>query len=287
MGCLFIFVGNMYPTKNSILRKLKHNPKWIKFIAGGILADGTSLWEELQPINQLISEYENDAAMGHPEIFYSEVLNDENASANNLVDFSKLPEFPFADDDPPAGNFIIIDPSNDKYNSDAVSIGYFEVHDATPVAEEIIEGRFSPGDTIRETIKLCLRYNCRLVAIESNAYQYSLLYWSKFICDQMGIHGIEFVEIYSGSTSKNSRILSMFKSYLAGEIYVHPRCKAAVHSQITGFNPLKRDNTDGILDLLTYAPKVIEMYGEYITSLDVLVAQEYDAIPVLGHNSVI
>ena len=42
-GCLFIFVGNMYPTKWSLLRRLKHNPTWLKFIVGGILATGESL----------------------------------------------------------------------------------------------------------------------------------------------------------------------------------------------------------------------------------------------------
>ena len=57
-GCMFLFVANMYPTKTSILRKLKSNPTWVKFIAGGILADGTSLWEDLQPIQQLLSEFE-------------------------------------------------------------------------------------------------------------------------------------------------------------------------------------------------------------------------------------
>lgn len=279
-GCLFIFIGNMYPTKWSILRKLKNNPNWIKFITGGIQADGTSLWEELQPIEQLMKEYENDLAMGHPEIFYAEVLNDENASSNNFIDLSKLPAYPFQDDDLPAGNFIVIDPATDKVGADAVSIGYFEVHNAYPVLKELVEGRLSPLDTIVEAVKLALTHNCRLVAIESNAYQYTLNYWFKFVCEQRGIFGIEAVEIYSGHYSKNSRILSMFKSLLAGEIYIHESCKAACYLQITQFNPLKRDNTDGLLDLLTYAPKVIEMYGEFISSMTVIQTQEFDAIPI-------
>src|SRR6266850_2144791 len=36
-GCLFLYVANMYPTPGSILKKLKENPDWIKFIVGGIL----------------------------------------------------------------------------------------------------------------------------------------------------------------------------------------------------------------------------------------------------------
>jgi len=154
--CLTLFIANMYPTPHSILKKLKSNPQWTKFIAGGILEDGTSLWEELQPIKQLLIEYQADLNAGHPEIFFSEVLNDENASVNNLVDLSNLPEYPFHDDDIPMGKFIVIDPSNDKYNSDAVSLGYFEVHgEAIPCCREIVEGRLSPGDTIKKAIKLC------------------------------------------------------------------------------------------------------------------------------------
>lgn len=285
LGCMYVFIGNMYPTKNSILRKLKTNPQWVKFICGGILANGESLWEDLQPIKQLLEEYESDLAAGRPEIFFAEVLNDENASANNLVDLSKLPDLPYEANDIPVGNFIIIDPSNDKANSDAVSICYYEIYDTKPVMMELIEDRLSPGQTIRAALGIALRRNCRLIAIESNAYQYSLLYWFDFICEQLGLVGIQAVELYSGSTAKNTRIVSMFKSLMAGEIFVSPECIAAVSLQIIGFNPLKRDNTDGLLDCLTYAPKVIELYGEYLMSLEILSAQELDAIEVLEHNS--
>lgn len=285
MGCMFLFVANMYPTKTSILRKLKSNPTWTKFIAGGILADGTSLWEELQPIEQLITEFENDLAMGKPEIFYSEVLNDENVSANNLIDLSVLPEVPHQEGDIAAGNFIIIDPATDKIDSDAISIGYFEVHDATPMMMDLEEDRFSPGETIRTALKMALKNQCRLIVCEANAYQYTLLYWFDFICKQLGIEGIEIVPIYSGIRSKNARILEMFKSYRDGEIYVHERCRLQVHIQITQFNALKRDNTDGLLDLMTYAPRVIQEFGEYVITQTVLETQEFGDLEVLEYNT--
>jgi len=284
-GCMFLFVANMYPTKHSILRKFKKNATWIKFIAGGLLVDGTSLWEELQPATQLIKEFENDLAMGKPEIFYAEVLNDENASANNLIDLSKLPDSPYSEGDISGGNFIVIDPATDKIGSDAVSVGYFEIHDALPMLMELREGRFSPGDTIHEALRLALTHNCRLIAVESNAYQYSLLYWFEFICRQLGIAGIEAVPIYSGIKNKNARILTMFKAYAAGEFFVHDECKLSVHLQITGFNPLKTDNVDGILDLLTYAPRVVNEFGEYVIAGNIVESQEFEAIEVPDYNN--
>lgn len=286
-GCLFLFVGNMYPTKFSILRKLKANPRWIKFIAGGILANGESLWEELQPIAQLLAEYENDLTAGHPEIFYAEVLNDENASVNNLVNFDALPALPFISGDIPAGNFIIIDPSSGKINSDDVAIGYFEVFESAPVGIEVRAGKFSPGETIRIALEIALTKNCRLIVCEGVAYQTTLNYWFKFVCEQTKIYGIEFVDIYPGGTSKNSRILGMFKALQKGEIFFADEVRPLFITEAASFNPLRRDNTDNILDLFTYAPRVIEQFGEFVVSNSVLIQQDNDAIEIIpeGYNS--
>ncbi len=280
-GCLYIFVANMYPTKWSLLRKLKYNPEWTKVIAGGILEDGTSLWEELQPIEQLLAEFRSDLSMGRPEIFYSEVLNDENASANTLVDFQKLPPLPYVEGDIAAGNFVVIDPATGKVGGDDVAVGYFEVYEARPVLRDLEVGRFSPGDTIRKALHFCLTNNCRLVAIESVAYQSTLGYWFKVICEQLGIYGIEAVEVYPGQAAKGSRILTMFKSYQAGEIFVDPAVRPLVHSQIQTYNVLRKDNTDDILDLLTYAPKVMEQYGEYVQITSVILNQDAGSMQIL------
>jgi len=280
-GCMFLFVANMYPTKWSILRQLKHNSNWTKFIAGGILANGTSLWEELQPIEQLKREFQNDLAMGKPEIFYAEVLNDENASSNNLIDLSRLPSLPYQEGDIPGGKFVIIDPSGNKKKSDNTAIGYCEVYDGKATLRKLTNKVLSPGETIRQAILYCLQNNCRLVCIESVAYQATLAYWAKFICEQLGIQGIEFVEIYPGGYSKTSRILNMLKMYAKGEIFVDTACKVEAHLQITQFNPLKEDNVDDVLDLLHYMPKVLELYGEYVVSCNILEEQEFGKLGVL------
>ena len=265
-GCMTLFIANMYPTPHSLLKKLKKNKHWAKFICGGILEDGTSLWEDLQPIRQLCAEYLRDLESGHPEIFHAEVLNDENASLNNLVDYSRLPNYPYQDDDIPAGKFIVIDPATDKVNADAVSVGYFEVHgNSEPALIEVTEGRLTPKETIKEALRMCSAHNCHLVVIESNSYQYTLKWWADEICRQLGIVGIHFVDIYSGKMSKVTRILNMFKLYIKGDIWVHPRCRSQVHAQISGFNPLKTNNTDGLLDLLTYAPRVIAEFAALLS----------------------
>lgn len=285
-GCLFLFVANMYPTKGSLLRKLKKNANWIKFIVGGILANGTSLWEELQPLSQLLREFANDCAAGQPQAFYSEVLNDENASVNTHIDLSNIPPYPYDEDEVNSGAFIIIDPASDKANSDAVSIGAVVIYGGYPVLREVIEGSLSPGDTIRTAYRMAFRWHASLIVVEAQAYQYSLLYWFEQISQQLGITGIEVIDIYAGQSSKNSRILKSFLQLVPSfdkkssddnfkgienekeshppEILLHPEVRAAVFHQITGFNPLRRDNTDGLLDLITYIPRVIAEFGHMI-----------------------
>jgi len=192
---------------------------------------------------------------------------------------------PYEEGDIAAGKFIIIDPATDKLGSDFVSVGYFEVHDTKPIMMHLTEGRLSPGETIRAALNYALTYNCRLIACEANAYQYSLIYWFQVITAQIGVVGIEAVPIYSGVSAKNTRILEMFKSYAAGELFIHPRCRLEVHLQVTQFNPLKRDNTDGLLDLMTYANRVLQEFGEFVISCNIIEEQEFDALEVLEFNS--
>lgn len=265
-GCLFIFSGNMYPGPHSILKKLKSMPSWTKFISGAILADGTALWEEIRSKESLIQEFADDIELGHPEIFLSEVLNDTEAGINTNTDIAQIKPWLWKEHEVPQGKFIIIDPSNDKATSDKVAIGYFEVYDATPGMKAVIDERLSPGNIIRRSLLLALRTGTRLIAVEATAFQYSLLYWFDQISTQLGITGIQFVEVYSGSYSKNSRISDAMKALTAGEIILHADVRSAVVHQIANWNPLKRNNEDGILDLLAYSTRVLEMYGPMLAT---------------------
>ena len=288
-GCTYLFVANMYPTKGSLLKQLKADPTWIKFIVGGILSDGTSLWEELQPLKQLLEEFQSDVAAGQPQVFYAEVLNDGDASVNTSFDITAIPPYPYTEQELSSGAFVVIDPATDKENADFVAIGGFVVIDGRPVLRKLTEENLSPGDTIREAVKIALSIGASLIVIESVAYQYSLKYWTEQIFLQLGLHGIQVVDIYPGSMSKNSRILSMFKQLVPSKLdssdsvpnlLLHPEVKAQVTTRITQFNPLSTKNVDNVLDLLTYAPRVLNEFGSLIAiNSPIQVSDIVDAVP--------
>lgn len=260
--CLYIYIGNMYAGAGCILRKLKHNSTWVSFIAGGILADGESIWPELQSKEMLLQEFANDIEMGHPEIFCAEVLNDEAAGSRSGIDISKIPivnEEVFSLE--PQGSFIIIDPATDKKQADNTEIGYFEIYDGVPILETIVTGVFSPSETIEKTLRLCLIKNCKVIGVESNAYQYSLLFWFNHFIQQLEIEGIHLCEIYSGSMSKNNRIKEMLKELLTGVVQLGAKVRSLVINEIVNWNPLRNDNVDNKLDVVAYAMKMIEGYG--------------------------
>jgi hypothetical protein len=263
-GCTYIYVGNMYP-QNCILEKLKNNSQWTSFIVGGILADGSSLWEDLRPIEELISEYQADSEMGHADIFISEILNSTDIAAASGIDISRIPVLPeYYKDADPEGSFIIIDPSSGKKTSDDCTISHYSVCDSKPILDNLLHGTFSPLETIQAAIALGIENNTRLIAVEGVAYQSTLLYWFEFYCQQEGISGFEFVELSPKGQAKNNRIKRGLLRLLSGEIYLGPRTRSTVLAQIMDWNPLKINNTDDIIDPIGYVEELMRDYPHLI-----------------------
>lgn len=260
-GCTYIYVGNMYP-QNCILEKLRLNTQWTSFIVGGLLADGTSLWEELRPADELIAEYQADAEMGHPEIFISEILNSTDIALASGIDISKIPHPPeyFLDTEAEA-SFILIDPSSGKKRGDDCTISHYSVVDGIPMFDELVAGTFTPMETIKHAITMGLRNNTRLIGVEDVAYQSTLLFWFDHVCTEQGLSGFEIVPLTPKGRAKNSRIKQGLIRVLKSQTYLHPAVRSRVLSQITEWNPAKIDNTDDIIDPLGYVEEVMQQYS--------------------------
>jgi hypothetical protein len=268
-GCLTIFCGNMFPGPNSILKKLKSNKNWIKFVSGAILADGSVLWPELRSLEDLLAELDNDISMGHPEHFFSEVLNDTEVAINTSYDLSNLSDWKWGDLDLAQGRAIIIDPATGKLGGDLVAIGYMEVYDGKPGLREVIEERLSPKAAILKALLMAMKYDVRAICCESQAYQSTFLFWFAEECKRMGIEeGFIFLEVPSTTSSKNSRIGNSIKSLQAGDVVLHPDVRAKVLHQVANWQPMKRDNVDNVLDLLGMITKVLELYELEIMTVE-------------------
>ena len=263
-GCTYIYVGNMYP-QNCILEKLKNNSEWTSLIVGGLLADLTSLWEELRPAEELLSEYQALIEIGMPEIFTSEILNNTELSGMSGIDPHKFPllEEYYIDADA-EGSFILIDPSSGKKQGDDCTIEHFSVIDSKPIFDELLAGTFSPLETIEKAIQLGLKRNTRLICVEDVAYQTTLLFWFNKYCEDEGISGFEFQPTSPKNRNKNGRIKLGLIRVLKGETGLHPRVRSLVISQTVDWNSLKINNKDDIIDGIGYVEEVMRDYPELI-----------------------
>lgn len=276
--CVFIFVGNMYPFEGSILRKLKHSAIWTSIITGAILADGESIWPEHRSVEDLLEELANDTEQGHPEIFYAEVMNDEEGGTVSGIDVSKIKHLPDGLMQQMAqGGFIIIDPSGRKKKSDNTAIGAVLVFDETPVLWEVVNKQMDPGETIKTATLLAMKYNMQLIVVEGVAYQETLAYWFEQVWEQLGVEGLNIATITPGGLQKNARIRSWFQLLLSGKNYLHPQVRSEVIYEITQFNPLKTNNVDNLLDIGAYMTKVIAENKNQI-ALMVMAANENDNV---------
>lgn len=269
-GCTFIFSANMYPTPYSLLRQFKDDPTWIKFISGAILADGTALWPEHRSYDSLVEEFETDMRAGMPEVFLAEVMNDTTNEFNTNINLNSILPWPY-EGQIPQGKFIVIDPGTGKSHGDPTSIGYFEVFDGKPGMRRVVDGSWSPKQKIYMALIFAMQNNCRVIAVEATAYQSTLLFWFEEVCHDNQIEGFHFVPLYNTQKSKNARIMDAIKAVLANDIPVHPDALPAVSKQMIEFQPLKRNNNDGILDLLTFPNEIIELYGGLLITNEAII----------------
>lgn len=264
--CLYVFVGNMYPYPGSILKKIKNASSWLSFITAAILEDGQSIWPELKPVDILLAELESDTELGHPEIFYAEVMNDENAGAKHGIDVTLIQPAPeFLTDEQAMGGWVIIDPSVGKKKSDDVAIGAFLVHDK-PMFRKLLHGKFDPKEQVKNSLALALEFGIRVIFVESVAYQATLAYWIDHFAKELGLADLQILEIYPGNAGKNARIYNTLKTMAKensdnAEILIDKSVRNVFVDQAVSWNPLKTDNRDDILDLATYTHQIMHEHA--------------------------
>lgn len=294
--CTYLYIGNMYrDIKISdmqyacLMRNLQLSPHWRSYITGAILADGTALWEDLQPLKQLLLEYQEDTAAGQGEVFAAEVQNDPTYKPKTSVDTSLLRVRDPFEGELHQGDFIIIDPAGRKRkaagakkDSDKTAVLYGRIFDGVPYAYSIHAAVMTPLETIEYAVRLALEKGCSVIGAESTAYQETLLYWMDLYCRQQNIEGIELVELYTGRRSKNERILESFGMANRKEIGFTREAVTLWLSYVTLFDPKRDDNVDDVLDVVWYMQKMYLEYGQHMSiagESTVVQHQAHDALP--------
>lgn len=261
-----IFLGNMYPGE-CLLKKLKDNPAWLSLITGAILADGESLWPELQPVKALIEEYKHDEKMGKGHIWFAEVQNDPLDSRYRLLSAPIPSTYDHLRDTAPDASFITVDPAGFRKQSDDNVIALHYVYDGFPMCVGLAGGVWDPKTTVINIISTALEHGVSVIGIESTGYQQSLQYWTSHFLDKMGLAGqIHVVELKTLNRTKLSRIRDYISELLAGNAGMLSEARALFSYYASLYKIGKDDNRDDYLDAPAYQKQIMTEYGALLTS---------------------
>lgn len=260
-GCMFIYVGNTYAHEGALISKLIVDPEWTSNTIGAITSDGESLWEELKPLNKLLSGYLRAKRLNKEANWLAQMMNAVDINMNNNIDLDLVAsvsleswEKILESKNEPVTKFVVIDPASSRQNADDVAIAYVEEYiQQVPVVQELSSMRRNPMDTIRDVIQICMRNNCYVVLIEGIAYQQTLEFWMNYFFDEWGIDWIEVSIFNAHRTSKNTRILQSFSYLESGDIILSPQAMDEYRVQAKNFDHLKTNNLDDALDVVSEA----------------------------------
>lgn len=261
-----IYIGNMY-NEQCLLNQLKNNPRWISLITSAILADGTSIWPRFRTIESLLGDYEEDKSLGNEHIFLAEVMNDPKAFMGRHFDMSRAPEYQFSLDDNEnfvAGHFIIIDPATGKKKGDNTAIGIVGVINGKAVIREVVADKWGDEATVKEAIKLMVKWRCSLILVEDVAYQSTLENYFRRELQLMKIYTVHVAGIKPGGLAKEKRISNGMGKFFKGEIDIHPNARPIIFAQAVKYNPLIKDNDDDVLDIVGYADPALAEHWDKI-----------------------
>lgn len=255
-----IYIGNMY-NEQCLLNQLRLNSDWISLVTSAILANGESIWPKFRTVVSLLREYKSDCALGQAHVFLAEVMNDPTAMVGGFFDLSQIKQYQFDEDDTKNftfAHYIIIDPATGKQGGDDTAIGAVAVINGKAVLVEVLHDKWGDEETVREGLKLALKYRACMIAVESVAYQVTLCNYFKRTLNQKRIQGISVVECSPRGVAKPKRIFSGMQKWLKQEIDIHPRARPAVMDQATSYNPTLPKNIDDILDVVAYMDPVLQ-----------------------------
>jgi len=260
---LIIYVGNMYHG-TCILRMLQENTEWVSLITGCILADGTSLWPELHPIDVLYASFKHDIQFGLGHIWFAEMMNDPIEQKTSLLPDGILPVCPYNETDineRALGGCVIIDPAGYRVLSDENIVGvHLIMDDQNIVFADGMGGVVDPEKVIIQAIEYCIHYNLSVIGVETTAYQQTLKFWlEKYIAEQQLDH-IIVVELSPAGRKKVFRIIQWIKEVLAGTCHVYGHVRTKILWQALSYRLDKKDNKDDWLDDGAY---ILDMRADY------------------------
>lgn len=280
---LIIYVGNMY-SDMCMLYQFKENAAWISMITGAIKADGTPLWPELHPLEELMESYFHDEALGEADVWFAEVMNEPTSMSTSLM-INPLDKSPYDGQAiEPDGVFITIDPAGFKEVSDDNIIAVHYVYDGKGIVQDTVSDVKDPEQLIIRALELAFLHGASLIGIEDVGYQSTLQFWVEKYIKDFKITGIEVVPLKPANRSKEARIRLFIAELYAKNYYLSELVRAAFIWQAMKYKIGAKKNKDDLLDACAYGIDVRNQYWHLVKNLKTVVRNMLPT-PIIVHNT--
>lgn len=266
-----IWLGNML-RKTSLLARLSKLPRWNPTVYGSIVRDALGklvpLWKDLWPMDKLIEDFNEYAAMGQVETWMCEMMNQPGVGVNGFKQ-SGLNYQPMPTPDSLRGAFLTLDPAfgmNERLH-DATAIVVHGIPEYGPpmiVAYEV--GRMDETEIFETMLTLAKHWNAWVWGIESVAAQRLFITLFGMLAHNRRVTSrLELMPLTAGQ-AKHDRIGALYSLMSAGEYAIF---EGDVHftTQMLQYDQSKKDNDDDLCDSCAYGPQMLERYLPLIFSV--------------------
>lgn len=262
---IVFYVGNMYSDR-CILYRLKESPLWISLITGALLSDETSIWPELQSVEDLFEGFIHDESLGKADIWFAEIMNDPVESKTSLLK-GAFPSLHLAVIPAPDASFLTIDPAGFRAASDDNVICAHNLIDGIGYIAEMDGGIWNPKKTAVSAINMAIRQECSLIAVEAYSYQETLGFWIAEVMREEKITGIDVIPIKRAlNRTKEQHIRNFIAEIYDGHwFFLRDIDRVKFVYQATAYRVGKPKNKDDWLDCPAMGIEVRNQFGHLLS----------------------
>ena len=278
-GGLALFVGNVYAYPGSLLNTLRRMRGWTKLILGAVLSDGKPLWGALHSLRKIIQAYQDAVVAGQARSWLAQYMNAVKDEVHNAADLPAIHKAAYdalatlgLDHDPLSlltqadANYIVIDVATDKKDADDHALLVVSAYGDYLFCVAAHVGILSPQQAVQQSISMALENNAPSLFLEEVGYQYSFKsWWEEKVAEAKLESTLEMMTVSPERTNKVSRIVNAIEALNSGEFYIHPSLFGQFKSEVSEFDPTKKNNKDNLLDAIHYAPIVWRRRKEYLS----------------------
>jgi hypothetical protein len=269
-GNKIIQIGNLVRNKSILFDHLK-SPTWKTLLLGCVTPNGKPLWPARWSIKQLRLDLLEYIRQGQMENWLAEMMNIPSNDVNKIIDSSQLLTTDQVYPDSPNLHIrcITVDPAISD-NMEHANAAVVCVHVYNGLYWQLGEKDSSYGQTVYELnntiMRLAFKWRVKVIGIEDNGYQRSLIHVAEHEAMVAGYRGFSFLPLKSGRGSKHARILTFVGMVKAG-LYRFSIENFDIFTQMNSYDITSDKNEDDEIDCCAYLPQMVTKYLPLMTQI--------------------